>query len=118
MGKKKENSLSWDDFVKMGNPDNAPDEPETENDNSGARKSMEVRLHYEKKGRGGKQAVIIRGISETDDNLKNICKELKTKLGVGGSSKEGEIIIQGSDRDKMIDLLKKMGFSSVKKSGG
>lgn len=118
MGKQSEKNLSWDDFVKLGNPDNAPEETVDKEDQSSYRKHMDVKLHYEKKGRGGKEAVIIRGIDESDEELKNICKQLKTKLGVGGSSKEGEIIMQGNKRDKMMELLKQMGFSSVKKSGG
>lgn len=119
MSKKKDTALSWDDFVKLGNPDNAPDMPAEQGaDTKSIRKSMQVRLHYEKKGRGGKEAVIIRGIEENEDALKEICKELKTKLGVGGSSKDGEIIMQGSKRDKMLDILMKLGFTSSKNSGG
>lgn len=118
MSKDKQVNLSWDDFIKMGNPDNAPELPDEESPSKLNRTAMDVKLHYEKKGRGGKEAVIIRGIDEPEDELKNICKELKTKLGVGGSSKGGEIIMQGNKRDKMIDILKKMGFTSVKKSGG
>ena len=114
----KETILSWDDFKKMGNPDNAPEiEPEV-NDKTSYRKHMSVRLHYEKKGRGGKEAVIIRGIDETDDKLNEICKSLKSKLGVGGSVKNGEIIIQGKQRDKMLVILKELGFTSIKKAGG
>ncbi len=119
MSKKKESALSWDDFVKMGNPENAPAMPIDEvDDMHSKRKLMQVRLHYEKKGRGGKEAVIIRGIDENDDVLKGICKEMKTKLGVGGSSKEGEIIMQGNKREKMLEILKKLGYSGSKNSGG
>lgn len=118
MGNKEEKSLSWDDFVKLGNPDNAPDMPEEIEDNSDAKKNMEVRLHYEKKGRRGKEAVIIRGIEEDDEVLKDICKKMKTKLGVGGSTKGGEIIMQGAKRDQMLQILLDLGYRSAKKSGG
>ncbi len=116
MGKKEQTSLNWDDFIKLGNPENAPDLPEEVEEVD--RSKMQIRLHYEKKGRGGKEAVIIRGIEESDIGIKDICKTLKTKLGVGGNAKNGEIVIQGKNRDKMIDILKNLGFVDVKKSGG
>jgi translation initiation factor 1 len=114
----KEKNLSWDDFVKLGNPDNAPDIKEEKIEDLSYRKHVQVRLHYEKKGRGGKEAVIIRGLDEIPEVLKEICKKLKTKIGVGGSVKGNEIIMQGKQRDKMLMIIKDLGFTSVKNSGG
>lgn len=77
-----------------------------------------VRVWLDKKNRGGKEVSVIRGISAPDEQLKTLAKELKTKCGVGGSVKDGEIIIQGNHRDKIITILSKKGYSDVKKAGG
>ncbi len=70
---------------------------------------------YEK--RKGKATTIIEGYEGSDDDFKILAKELKTKLSVGGSFKDGAIIIQGDYRDKIMNLLKGMGFK-VKRVGG
>ena len=77
-----------------------------------------VRIKLEKKGRGSKMVSIISGLEGSGLNMKDLAKELKRACGTGGSAKEGEVIIQGDHRDKIIDHLKKKGFSNVKKSGG
>ena len=67
--------------------------------------------------RKGKPITIIEGYTGSDDDFKILAKELKTKLSVGGSFKDGSIIIQGDYRDKIMDLLKAKGFK-VKRVGG
>ena len=69
------------------------------------------------KHRAGKVAVIIKDFEGTTEDLKALGKLLKTKCGVGGSAKNGEIIIQGDIRDKVIDILYKEGYN-YKKVGG
>ena len=76
-----------------------------------------LKIHYEKKGRGGKEASIVRGFVGQHSDLNDLAKTLKSKCGVGGSAKDGEIIIQGNQREKMMILLEKMGYN-VKKAGG
>ncbi len=69
------------------------------------------------KHRAGKVAVIIKGFVGTTDNLKELSKILKTRCGVGGSVKKGEIIIQGNIREKVMDILKEKGYN-FKRVGG
>ena len=69
------------------------------------------------KHRAGKIAVIIKDFVGTNDDLKALGKMLKTKCGVGGSAKNGEIIIQGDVRDKVMEILKTEGYN-YKRVGG
>ncbi len=59
----------------------------------------------ERKGRGGKTATIIEGFPGTDDELKALATRLKQQLGVGGSARDGEILIQGDCRTRLRELL-------------
>ena len=72
---------------------------------------------YEKKGRNGKPVTLIEGFEGSDEALKKISKKIKTTLGIGGSEKDGTIIIQGDNRDKIMEILKNMGYKT-KRVGG
>ncbi|AZA76319.1 translation initiation factor [Chryseobacterium sp. G0186] len=72
---------------------------------------------FEKKGRNGKPVTIIEGWEGSEDELKKISKKIKTTLGIGGSEKDGTIIIQGDNRDKIMVILKDMGYKT-KRVGG
>ncbi|MFD2602825.1 translation initiation factor [Flavobacterium suzhouense] len=78
---------------------------------------QKLEAHLDKKNRGGKVATIIKGFEGNDDDLKALAKQLKTLCGVGGAAKDGEIIIQGNFRDKIMDFLTKEGYK-VKRVGG
>ncbi|AYZ11745.1 translation initiation factor [Chryseobacterium arthrosphaerae] len=72
---------------------------------------------FEKKGRNGKPVTIVEGWEGSEEDLKKISKKIKTTLGIGGSEKDGTIIIQGDNRDKIMNILKEMGYKT-KRVGG
>lgn len=67
--------------------------------------------------KGGRVATVVRGFVGSDDDLSSLGKELKKSCGVGGTAKDGEIIIQGDHRDRVVELLTKAGYR-CKKAGG
>lgn len=77
----------------------------------------QVRVRLDKKGRGGKTVSVISGLDMKPDDIGRVLKQFKSRLGTGGTVKEGELEIQGDHCDKIISLLQEMGFRP-KRSGG
>jgi translation initiation factor 1 len=116
MSKKKLSNLSdLGGFVFSTNDDFDFDPKETEA--SIPKNQQKLEALFSNKGRGGKTVTVIKGFAGPEENLKALGKMLKSKCGVGGSVKDGEIIIQGKFRDKIMVLLQKEGYA-VKRVGG
>lgn len=114
MSKKKMGLEDLGGFVFSTNEDFSFDQEETTE--TLAPNEQRLEAHLDKKNRGGKVATIIKGFEGQEEDLKTLAKKLKTLCGVGGSSKDGEIIIQGNFRDKIMDYLVREGYK-VKRVG-
>lgn len=72
-------------------------------------------VFLDKSGRAGKQVTVVGGFIGTSADLDTLARTLKTRCGVGGSVKSGEILIQGDLREKVLGILKSAGYRAVKK---
>ena len=79
---------------------------------------QKLKVEIDRKNRKGKDVTLVYGWEGTDDDLKVLGKMLKSKCGVGGTVKNGEIMIQGNFKQKIYDLLKVDGYSQTKMVGG
>ncbi len=104
-------------IVYSTNPDFQFQFDEEEEQETLAKNQQKLYVSIDRKQRGGKEVTLIEGFIGNEDDLKELGKMLKSKCGVGGSVKDNEILIQGSFRDKIYDMLVKEGYG-VKKKGG
>lgn len=99
------------------NPDFEYQRVENEEFDTLPNEKQDLRVQLDKKQRAGKAVTLITGFIGKDSDLEILGKMLKTKCGVGGTVKDGEILIQGDFRDKIMQLLTQAGYKA-KKAGG
>ena len=101
-------------IVYSTNPDFSYDTAEEEEQETLPKNTQKLRVRIEKNHRGGKTVTIVSGFVGTEADLKELGKLLKTKCGVGGSAKDGELLVQGEFKEKVVELLKKEGYTQTK----
>jgi|TARA_B100000767_G_scaffold118601_1_gene113206 translation initiation factor 1 len=104
------------DLAKLQFENLAPDPDPIEQEDAPLEKQF-LEAHFSNKGRAGKTVTVIKGFEGNDGDLKQLGKTLKKAVGVGGSIKNREIIIQGNYRDQVMKILTDMGHD-VKRIGG
>lgn len=102
-------NIDWKDKLSAVFPSNST-ESATEKVEKKEIHPQQFRIELDKKGRNGKQATLISGFVGTDEDLKEIARELKTTCGVGGSTCDDEILIQGDFREKVAKILTEKGY--------
>ena len=78
------------------------------------KEDQELRVRIERKGRKGKTVTLITGFVGQTADLEELGKELKAKCGIGGSVKEGEVILQGELVERVVALLREMGYTRTR----
>lgn len=107
----------WKDrlnIVYSTNPDFQYSTDEKEEIDTLPKQQQKLRVSIEKNHRGGKTVTIVKNFVGNEEDLKELGRLLKTKCGVGGTAKEGEILVQGEFKEKIIELLKKEGYTQTK----
>jgi len=115
MGGKKKKRV---DVVYSTNQDYSFDYEDDEEQETLSESEQPLYVSIDRKQRKGKSVTLVEGFVGSDDDLKALGKLLKSKCGVGGSAKDGEIIIQGEAKEKVYELLLKEGYKKTKKRGG
>jgi len=113
MAKNKINSFSA--LVFSTDPNFKPEQDETPKIATIVPAQQLLKVRLETKHRAGKAVTLITGFAGTDDDIESLGKMLKTFCGTGGSVKDGEIIVQGDHRDKVMQWLIKNGYVKAKK---
>lgn len=107
----------WKDrlnIVYSTNPDYNYQSGDEEEQETIAKEKQLLRISLDKRNRKGKAVTLITGFIGTTDDLEALGKLLKVKCGVGGSAKDGEIIVQGDLRNKVLEILLKEGYAKAR----
>lgn len=96
------------------NPDYEYSDDSQEESDTLPKNLQKLRLNMERAGRGGKTVTLVKGFVGSEEDITALSKLLKQKCGVGGSVKDGEIIIQGDHRQRLVEILKKEGYTQTK----
>lgn len=107
----------WKDrlnVVYSTNPDFKYESEKEEEQDTLPKEKQQLRISLDKRNRKGKAVTLITGFIGTNDDLEELGKFLKVKCGVGGSAKDGEIIVQGDLRKKVLELLQKEGYAKAR----
>ena len=115
MAQKKINSLGG--LVYSTDPDFKPLENNFEEQETLLPAQQKIKIRLDKKHRAGKAVTLIEGFNGKEADMEDLGKKLKTFCGTGGSVKDGEIIVQGDNRSKVLQWLQKNGYSNAKKIG-
>lgn len=99
------------------NPDYNYEMTDDEEQNTLEPAKQNLRVQLDRKNRGGKIVTLITGFVGSDNDLKELGKFLKSKCGVGGTAKDSEIVVQGDFKQKILELLKKEGYTKTKPVG-
>lgn len=94
------------------NPDFEYEESVEEEEITPAPSQQRLTVSIDRRNRGGKQVTLVSGFRGKEEDLASLGRILKVKCGVGGSTKNGEITVQGDFRDKVTALLKEMGYNA------
>lgn len=113
MQKKKINSLGG--LVYSTDPNFKIADEQTEDQETLAAAQQKLRILLDKKQRAGKAVTLVTGFIGKAADMEELGKKLKTFCGTGGAVKEGEIIVQGDNRDKVLQWLQKNGYTAAKK---
>lgn len=109
--------MDWKESLSMAystNPQAVEEYHREEEVETLAPSQQQLRVSIEKKGRGGKTATLISHFVGSEHDLKELARQLKTKCGVGGSARDDQILIQGEMKEKVVQLLRAMGYMQTK----
>lgn len=102
------------DIVYSTNPDYHYQKEDEETEATLPKEKQLLRVSLDKRNRKGKAVTLVTGFRGSDEDLQELGKLLKMRCGVGGSAKEGEIIVQGDHRTKVLDILQNEGYAKAR----
>ncbi|HOO95363.1 MAG TPA: translation initiation factor [Proteiniphilum sp.] len=102
------------DIVYSTNPDYHYQKEDEDTEDTLPKEKQLLRISLDKRNRKGKAVTLVTGFRGSDEDLQELGKLLKMRCGVGGSAKEGEIIVQGDHRTKVLDILQKEGYAKAR----